>query len=459
MRVRRIKKESMFIVLFIIMMMVAAVSSPIMYIMLLMLSLSFAYINIKKIRSNSIIIPKIALGLLVFQNLSIGVGAHLGGNFSSTLSLITQVPTVFIVISYLFIISRTGIKKNEIIFFVYVGVCLLFFTVGDGNLTAKITYLRNFLIFYMAFSIGKYYLNTKEKSNEFVKYFLTLSVIAAVFGIVGVSLGKSFYQATGVLEVYKAKQYTAYRDGLPGNFMTVFFGTWVNRFASLYYDPVNFSYYMALSCLVAFVLRKKTLFALFMVCEILTFGKGGLLILGLTIICIITQKFLRRYNAKLIRMMIIIVAVFGIIELVSIIQNRFSNDFGTYNHFYGMTTGLNAVKQNPIGHGLGTAGNLLKTADSNRQEISETGLINMAYQIGVIGTLMFCYIFLSTAKGAFKQYRNIKEPICLMCSFLPIVLLIVSVYQENTYTPQCVVPYMLLIGSTWNYGISKHRGD
>lgn len=43
--------------------------------------------------------------------------------------------------------------------------------------------------------------------------------------------------------------------------------------------------------------------------------------------------------------------------------------------------------------------------------------------------------------------------------FLSIVLLIVSIYQENTYTPQCIVPYMLLIGGAANYGLQTVRGQ
>lgn len=102
---------------------------------------------------------------------------------------------------------------------------------------------------------------------------------------------------------------------------------------------------MALSCLVAYISKKNALFIIFCLCEILTFGKGGILILCLTLVCIITQRLFSKYNAKIIRMLIIVCAIFGIIVLVYIIQTHFSDDFGTYNHFYGMMTGLDAVKK------------------------------------------------------------------------------------------------------------------
>ena len=438
-------------------MIIAAMSNATTYLMLIVLSIIFLCVNWNSVSANDILVPKMAISLLMFQNFAIGIGAHITGNFSSELSWLTQVPTLFISMAYLSIILKKHFHKKEFVFFLYVTLCLVFFFVGNGNLVARITYFRNFVIFFMAFRIGIHYIDTKDKFLQFIYFFIKLSIVAVVFGLLGMILGKSFYQSIGVLEVYKAKHYTAYRDGLPGNFQTVFLGVWVNRFASLYYDPVNFSYYMSLACLVAFISKRKALFLIFVICEILTFGKGGLLIFGLTLICVIMQRFFSRYNAKAVRILIIMIAIVAMAALVYIIQTKFTNDFGTYNHFYGMSTGLNSVIKEPLGHGLGSAGNLIKTAQLNSQEVSETGLINMAYQIGVLGTALFCFLFLSTAKGAFWAYKKDKEPLCLLSSFLPFVLLIVSIYQENTYTPQCVVPYMLMVGGSCNADIIRER--
>ena len=84
--------------------------------------------------------------LLIFQNFSIGAGAHLAGNVSDRLSLITQVPTMFIVIAYLFMTVGTPLKKLDIIFILYVGVCIAYCAYGKGGLVAKLTYFRNFII-------------------------------------------------------------------------------------------------------------------------------------------------------------------------------------------------------------------------------------------------------------------------------------------------------------------------
>lgn len=457
MNVLKIKRRNLYIIVTILMMIFAAMTNAATYLMLVIISVMFFYVNWNSVNGNDILIPKMAISLLLFQNFAIGIGAHMTGNFSSGLSWLTQIPTIFIAMAYLSIVLKKHIHKSELVFFIYLLFCLVFFFMGNGGVVAKVTYFRNFTIFFMAFRIGKHYINTRDRFLQFIDFFMKLSIIAVVFGLIGWFIGKSFYQSIGVLEVYKAKQYTAYRDGLPGNFRTLFFGNWVDRFASLYYDPVNFSYYMALACLIAFMSRRKALFIIFVICEMLTFGKGGLLILGLSLMCVLVQKLFSRYNAKLTRSLIIIMAIVAMAALVYIIQTKYANDFGTYNHFYGMITGINGVIRNPLGHGLGSAGNLIKTVEINSQEVSETGMINLAYQIGVLGVALFSYLFLSTAHGAFLNYKKDKEQLCLLCSFLPFVLLVVSIFQENTYTPQCVVPYMLLIGGACNANIIAER--
>ncbi|MDO5041778.1 MAG: hypothetical protein Q4D95_06785 [Peptoniphilus sp.] len=350
--VKSIRKESLYFVLFVFLMMIASVTESLMFIALGILIALFVYINLNKVKSNSIIIPKIVVSLLLFQNLSIGIGARLGNNFSDDLSWVTQVPTIFIVVSYFIIIMNNKIRKREFLFFGYIILNLMFFFIGSGTITARVVYLRNFLIFYMVFEIGRYYLNSGSKIKQFVDFFLKITVMAVIFGLIGFILGKTFYQLIGVLEVYKAKQYTAYRDGLPGNFMTLFGGVWVNRFVSLYYDPVNFSYFMSLACLIAYTSNKKFFFIIFLICEILTFGKGGLLVFGLAMMCMISQSLLNKYSIKIVRIFIISMAIISIVILVRVVLTYFSDDFGTYNHFYGIVTGIEAIKQNPLGHGF-----------------------------------------------------------------------------------------------------------
>ena len=427
------------------------------------LAIFFLYLNIRNIKRHGIAIPKIAVALLVFQNFSIGIGAHMGGYDGNGLSFVTQIPTLFIGISCFFVLLNEKLERRDMIYLLYVVLCFLFFFRGTGSITDKVTYFRNFILFYMAFCLGRYYLKQESEMRDFIQFFMKLAVLAALFGLLGMFLGTDFYHKIGVMEVYTAKHYVSFRNNLPGNFYTIIFGKWVSRLASFYYEPVNFSYFMALACILAFVSRKRFLFFFFLLCEILTFGKGGYLILGLTFICYILQKLLGQYNQKYVRRGILICAVLSMAVLVYVVQTYFTHDFGTYNHFYGIYTGLRAVRKSPWGNGLGSAGNLIKTIYFSSQDISETGLVNMAYQIGIPGTVLFMGLIISMAGVVFQKYRNTNARIYMVFSFVPFIIIIASVFQENTITPQCITGYMLVLGGlnykNKNQGIPYLKGD
>ncbi len=426
----------------------------------LMTLLAF-YINIKFLNKKGIFIPKLLLCLLLFQNTAIGLGAHLGNNDSNALSLLTQIPTIFIVISFAYVLLSNPLRKMDLIFILYALICFMQMFQSSGEMTAKLSYLRNFLVFYMGYRVGGYYITTKENLTEFLSFYVKMAVFSGIFGLIGMVLGRNFYQAIGTLEVYHAKKYTSYVNGLPGNFRTLFWGKWMNRLASFYYDPVNFSYFMALGALIAFAGKNKIFIFLF-ICEILTFGKGGLLIVVLSVFCIVTHRILKRYNGKFVKGLMIGVSIGSVIVLVLLIQTYFADDFGTANHFYGIITGVDGIRKNPFGYGIGSAGNLLKTTDMTirrRMDVAETGLINMVYQIGVLPALLFAWLLLSTSKVTLRNYESTRNDIYLLFTYIPLILLIISIFQENTFTPQCIIPYMMIQGATGNRSVMPDKNE
>ena len=457
----RIRYSQLLFILSLVIFMISSTTDLAMAAGMFLIVLLAFYVNIKFIRKKSIFIPKMIICLLLFQNTAIGLGAHLGNNDSDALSLLTQIPTIFIVISFAAILCSSSLRKTDVIFILYALLCFLQMFRTDGEMTAKLSYLRNFLIFYMGYRIGGYYIAAKEELDEFLDFFLRMTFWSGIFGIMGMVLGRTFYQAIGILEVYHAKRYTAYVNGLPGNFRTLFGGRWVNRLASFYYDPVNFSYFMALGASIAFV-RKSKLFAFLLVCEVLTFGKGGILIFVLSVFCIVTHHILKRFDGKFVKGFIVIAAIGGVIGLVAFIQIYFADDFGTANHFYGIMTGVDGIRKNPLGYGIGSAGNLLKTADmtvSSRMDVAETGLVNMVYQLGVVPAILFGWLLLSTSRGTLRNYEETREDIYLLFTYIPLILLVISIFQENTFTPQCIIPYMIIQGATGSYRFMMDRGN
>ena len=344
------------------------------------------------------------------------------------------------------------LKKLDIIFILYVVLCIAYCAYGKGGLIAKLTYLRNFIIFYPAFFIGKYCLNTHVKIQAFIDFVLKLAIFCTFMGIIAALAGTTFYKIIGVPEIYIAKRYTSFsEDGLPGNFRTFFLGAWRQRNIFPYYEPVNSSYFLALSASLAYAVKREKTFCVCLLGFCLTYGKGGMIVFAMTFMCMTAQKFLRGRNEKFVRRFIIIGVFVCIFLFAYIIHTRFRDEFGTYNHFYGILTGIRGVLSKPLGHGIGSAGNLIKTAELAKQDISETGLINLTYQIGIPGAMLFSYLFFSIGRQCVRNFRMEHSDLLLLCSFFPLALFIVSVFQENTYTPQCVAPYALIVGAMGNY--------
>ena len=403
--------------------------------------------------ANGIYIPKLIVYMLLFQNFSIGIGARLTGNADETLSLLTQIPTLVISLSYIHVFFKTRANKLSLVFYVYLLLCIIQALQTNATYTVKLTYLRNFTIFFLSYEVGRYYINTSEKLNSFIVFFLRLAVVAGLYGLVGMWWGESFYQAMGVSEVGVAKQAFTFRHSVPGTFRTLVLGVWVNRLVSFYYEPVNFSYFISLASLLSFVAKYKASWFV-LLCNILTFGKGGLLVLMLSVFCLYIHRLFHKFSKKIIRKLIIVGSIIGVILLVLFIDIFFGNDFGTANHYYGIITGFQGVVKNPLGHGIGSAGNLLKTLENAKTHagmaISETGLINMMYQIGIIPALLFIAILISMMKKAFVNYKTDRGQVWLLFSYMPMILLIASVFQENTLSPQCIVPFMLFQGAANN---------
>ena len=71
----------------------------------------------------------------------------------------------------------------------------------------------------------------------------------------------------------------------------------------------------------------------------------------------------------------------------------------------------------------------------------ETALMSFMYQLGMQGVLVFAICLTSTH----IDFKNNDFRMIMYC-YLPFILLGISLLQDNTYTPQCIVPFMLLQG-------------
>ena len=112
-------------------------------------------------------------------------------------------------------------------------------------------------------------------------------------------------------------------------------------------------------------------------------------------------------------------------------------------HIWGIQNTWENVLARPWGHGLGTGGNAAQILGGANSEDwfgsgGETALMSYAYQIGLQGVLCFILCVFSTA----VQKANEFTPFF----YIPIILVGVSLMQDNTFTPQCITAFMLLQG-------------
>ena len=448
----RIRKDNLLFIFILLLYTAAATHKYLTYLGLFVCTVIFWFITMKSVPMKSIFLPKLILLLLLFQNTCIGIGARFGGNMDNSIQLLTQIPTILILLSSIYIFFSKKVT-NQWWFIIYALLIISYVFVGNAHIETAVVYLRNFLIFFLGFIIGKNNLDSEEKRKAFINFYIKLAVFAGIFGLVGIVWGDEFFNMLGVREVYLGKNWHELTAGsTPGNFRTLFFGQWVNRMASFYFEPVNFSYFMFLATMLAYFMKKYTITIFLFICSVLTFGKGGALVIGLTVMAVFMHTLLGIRVNKANRNRILFLMLFVFSALVMYLTMFRGSDFGTHLHFYGFFSAVPTIIRNPLGHGLGSAGNVLRSNLGTRTfEATESALATMGYQIGIVGLSLFILLMHKIGKEPFhalkEQVGKSQYILCLASSYLAFALLLGAVFQENMLSPQCAIPFMLIIGS------------
>ncbi len=409
--------------------------------------------------------------LLMFQNFSIGLGAHYLGNTDSSLKFITQIPFLTIFTIWFIITLHDLKRKNEdkaSKFFGVLLICILFSCIiNRGTVLAILTNLRNMTVFYMAYVIGKKGIRSEIELGKFINFLIKIASIFLVFGVVLLITGYEGYSLIGIKEVYIAKGVSNVRDSLDGRFHTTLISKQYTRMGSLLYEPVNLAYFYAAVSILTIFGRwtknkfKKVFFSLVSIIGlILTFGKGGYMIFGIAIsayyLGIFIKAFLGKINSKL---AFKITTIFCVISVTVFCIYYYKNIGAAVSpHFWGIERTWKSVVKQPWGYGLGTGGNAAQTFNSSNGDWLETGgetaLMSFMYQIGIQGILALILTMLNMTNIRKKQfYRKEDKDIGRLIgifNYIPIVLIGVSLLQDNTFTPQCIVVYMFVIGSLKN---------
>lgn len=415
--------------------------------------------------------------LLCFQNFLIGTGAHLSKNSDESLKFLTQVPfLVSLVIWFFFKVkdykSNKKISKEEKYFLLLIVFIILSMVQNRGNIQSILINIRNMTIFFMAYEIGKYFLRTIDDFEFLINKYNIILFFMLIVGIILLVCGYSLYSIIGINEVYIAKSDANLNGVLNSRFYTTLLSFKIVRMGSLYYEPVNLSYLFSIGFIVNLFYKptnksSKVLNILISgIGLLLTFGKGGWLIALSCILFITINKFfavlLKGVNNKTIYRFSM---VFAILLIVSFCVYAYKNLSTSANpHFWGVIRTWENIKRKPLGYGLGTGGNmafalntnLVSSYDSNNAWLSsggESAIFSFAYQIGIFGILFFILCLVSIT----KNYKKGRDTFNRIMKFLPIIIIGVGILQENTFTPQCIIPFMIFQGCCSN--IFKENTD
>lgn len=416
---------------------------------------------------------KIIITILCLQNLCIGVGAHLAGNTDTSLMLLTQIPfmTIFVIwfTGLIYELKKDGFKKyisnKTNLLFILLLICIgMSLIIGHGSAKSCLVSLRNMTVFYMTYCIGRRMCKSREDMNDYIRYFLILSVIMCILGLILMAGGYEMYKALGVHEVYIAKGAPFAQGRLDDRFLRIIQGQWVQRLSSIYYEPVNIAYFLSTSVLCAafanpFKNRKKKVL-LIIVCIVgllLTQGKGGYLLVIMPMCCLLGEWLIRKIfrlehekcSDSLLLFVMIIIAFVGLTIITILLVNFWDGRELIMPHIRGIVGAMNSITARPWGYGLGNGGNAALVFNGTIKDMNdwyaiggETALMSFLYQLGICGIIVFMMCLVSTSLYKAKKIDNFSK--IIYC--LPWGLICVSVLQDNTFTPQCIVPFMLLVG-------------
>lgn len=408
--------------------------------------------------------------LLILQNLAIGVGAQLTGNMSSNLKLLTQIPFLVILLLWVGTMSQSSFRgytgKSGFSFIFLLCTIVLSLIIGRGELSAILVNVRNMTIFYMAYSIGYSNVESEGDVQILTKTIILGGIIMTLVGILFYLNPLNIYKSIGVDAVYIAKASPNSSGQLPGRFYTTIINKQLLRMASLYYEPVNLGYYMALAFLCALFSRFtesrfiRTLSILITgIGLIFCFGKGGYMIAALSILCVFINKILIPFFSRIPKHLsaIILFLIIGVTVAVLYSYISYTGGAAIWPHIWGIIYTWDSVKMRPWGYGLGLGGNAafalgnkLPSAFKDSNGVSdwiksggETQIFSFMYQIGIQGIIAFFTCIWCIRTNVSRRRATAWE---ILFNYIPIILFIMAIFQDNTFTPQCIVPFMFLQG-------------
>lgn len=407
---------------------------------------------------------------IAFQNLFIGLVAHAFGNTSTGLSYLTQAPTVLCYILTIYAVSKKKIDKIDKlgIIIIVLMLCSIVMNINKGTLIGKLNYFRNYSVFYCFFTIGRYFCSRKESRKEILDFTEKYAVLLSLIGIIFMFCPFDFFEMLGIKEVYIAKG-SPIQGTFTGRFTTTLYKSEINRIGSIMFEPINFGYFLILPFLsLYYKLKSKSLsnylkIIIVAIGLVTSFAKGAYMICIFSIIINFIRKLLMKFRLNNTKSKkekikpskyIFLLAV--LIVLITLFSLWYYRNVGgaANNHFYAIEqTFKNTLRKPILGYGLGMGGNYGAQEDGWLSTGAESGMMGLIYQLGYPFFVIFASMFLIIG------IKNIKSNENFLIAFLPVVFLVVSIFQENTFTPQCLGVTFIIAGSIYGTKTLKSENN
>lgn len=405
--------------------------------------------------------------IYVFQNTYLGLGLNFANNINyDNISLAIASSSLFgIMILGIYFVQNRSLKKtfkykHEKYGLALIIVSIIYIGVGGINLSSALAYERNILLMVLIPIIGR--LMAKDHLDTLIRYIFIVSMIIVIFGVIGNFLSihtwYDFFHADAIIEAKVNTPGSLNGYLKPGFWTTTVFKIQVNRMVSFFYEPVNLAYFLAVAMILAFSFKNVMLTVIFGVGLLLTFGKGGYIIVFITLL---TGGLLKEVRTKKVYFWIIIVVI-SVVSVFSILYIKFFPG-ATLPHVWGIQSIPNNLISSPLGHGLSAGGNFASIYEgsslySTMDTGSESGIGTLVYKMGLPGIILILCYFIYFGQALFQQFLDSKgkyKGLYLLTSGMIISLLIGMVFQENAMGPQANHLLLLVCGACLNRSENK----
>lgn len=395
-----------------------------------------------------ITILKVLLIYVVFQNISAMLLSAHGVFYGKLAILLKDFLLYFIVLLYLLSASirRTrdtgGIlfdRRNifDILIYAYLFILTIYFLLpyGNSNFFIRGVSFRQLLIMPMLYIVGR--LLSGIDLGDINKFIIGLGFFICVFSVIELLvLGDNFWKTIGMYDYMNAKGFAPWTtpDGVSGSFYTwdymhfikTGYGT-VRRMVGVHGDAMLTAQFLVYPSIVLysrlnFLSRPigTIMFFVFAIIIMLTFSKGGVLMLFISIVTVLifNNAILRKF-----RMLWLIAAVVGPIVIAAFLSKYSASSIPA--HFTGLASNLGNLIYKPFGYGIGALGNYaVLLADKSLESSVGAGESYLGTMIGQIGLfaalffLMFTYLIYKKIGQEYNENRRILLSVlfALLCT-------------------------------------------